>query len=76
MINQPNQVRNMPLFSQTTTDFWRASFLNGDFLYSDKVFTVATNPDLSEDSRVMVLETSEGRVMAVLTPLTERTTQN
>ncbi len=58
----------MPLFSQTITDFWWTPFLNGDVLHSDEVFTVAINPDLSEDRRVMVLETSDGRVMAVLTP--------
>ena len=58
----------MPLFSQTITDFWQSQFLNGDVLYSDEVFTVTINPDLSEDSRVMVLETTDGRVMAVLTP--------
>ncbi|MGE8205877.1 GNAT family N-acetyltransferase [Heyndrickxia sp. NPDC080065] len=58
----------MSLFPQTITDFWRGQFLNGDVLYSDEVFTVAINPNLSEDSRVMVLETSDGRVMAVLTP--------
>ncbi|WP_057763115.1 GNAT family N-acetyltransferase [Cytobacillus praedii] len=58
----------MSLFSQTITDFWRGQFFNGHVLYSDKVFTVAINPDLSEDSRVMILETSDGRVMAALTP--------
>ncbi|MGN4128172.1 GNAT family N-acetyltransferase [Lysinibacillus sphaericus] len=58
----------MPLFSQTITDFWQAQFLNGEVLYSDAVFTVAINPDLSEDSRVMVLETTDGMVMALLTP--------
>ncbi|WP_387464154.1 GNAT family N-acetyltransferase [Photorhabdus sp. RM323S] len=58
----------MSLFSQTITDFWRTPFLNGDVLYSDEVFTVAINPGLSEDRRVMVLETSDDRVMAVLTP--------
>jgi len=42
--------------------------LNGDVLYSDDAFTVAVNPDLDEDSRVMMLETADGRVMAVLTP--------
>ncbi|WP_200901336.1 GNAT family N-acetyltransferase [Paenibacillus sp. DMB20] len=68
MTNQQSRVNNMPLFSQTITDFWRAPFLNGDVLYSDEVFTVAINPDLSEDRRVMVLETADGRVMAVLTP--------
>ena len=68
MTNQPTQVTNMPVFSQTITDFWQASFLNGDVLYSDESFTVAINPDLDEDSRIMVLETSDGKVMAVLTP--------
>ncbi|MFB6367561.1 GNAT family N-acetyltransferase [Paenibacillus elgii] len=63
-----SQGKNMPLFSQTVTDFWRAQFLNGDVLYSDEVFTLAINPDLEEDSRVMVLETTDGKVMAVLTP--------
>lgn len=56
------------LFSQTVTDFWRARFLNGDVLFSDEIFTIATNSDLSEDRRIMVLETSDDRVMAVLTP--------
>ncbi|KOY14788.1 acetyltransferase, partial [Paenibacillus xylanivorans] len=68
MTNQPNQVRSKPLFSQTITDFWRTPFLNGDILYTDEVFTVTINPDLDKDSRVMVLETTDGRVMAVLTP--------
>ncbi|WP_312113010.1 GNAT family N-acetyltransferase [Brevibacillus reuszeri] len=68
MRNQPSRVTSMPLFSQTITDFWRASFLNGDVLYSDESFSVTINPDLDEDSRVMVLETSDGRVMVVLTP--------
>ncbi|RAT94099.1 GNAT family N-acetyltransferase [Brevibacillus sp. Leaf182] len=63
-----NPVRSVPVFSQTITDFWREQFLNGDVLYSDGTFTVAINPVLDEDSRVMVLETSDGRVMAVLTP--------
>ncbi|MGE6260513.1 GNAT family N-acetyltransferase [Heyndrickxia sporothermodurans] len=58
----------MSLFSQTITDFWRGQFLNGDVLYSDEVFTVSINPNLSEDRRIMVLETSDGRVTAVLTP--------
>ncbi|WP_239551460.1 hypothetical protein [Paenibacillus elgii] len=73
MTNQPSG-ENTPLFSQTITDFWRMQFLNGDVLYSDEVFTLAINPDLDEDSRVMVLETADGRVMAVLTPaLAEKT---
>ncbi|TCZ78970.1 N-acetyltransferase [Paenibacillus albiflavus] len=58
----------MPLFSQTIIDYWREQFLNGDVLYSDEAFTVTVNPDLDEDSRIMVLETTDGRVRAVLTP--------
>ncbi len=58
----------MTLFSQTITDFWQTQFLNGDVLYSDEVFTVTINPELSEDRRVMVLETFDDRVRAVLTP--------
>ncbi|MGG4446489.1 GNAT family N-acetyltransferase [Brevibacillus porteri] len=63
-----DQVSSVPVFSQTITDFWREQFLNGDVLYSDESFTVAINPTLDEESRVMMLETSDGRVMAVLTP--------
>ena len=58
----------MPLFSQTVTDYWEALFLDGDVLFSDEVFTVVINPELSENRRVMVLKTYDGRVMAVLTP--------
>jgi len=58
----------MPLFSQTITDFWESQFLNGDIIYNDKTFTVTNNHDLSEDSRVMVLETADSRVMVVLSP--------
>jgi len=58
----------MPLFSQTITNFWESQFLNGDIIYNDETFTVTINHDLSEDSRVMVLEAADGRVMAVLTP--------
>ena len=68
MTNQSNRVGNMPLFSQTIIDFWGATFFNGDVLYSDEIFTVSINPDLSEDRRVMMLETTDGRVVAVLTP--------
>ena len=58
----------MSLFSQTITDHWEALFMNGDVLYSDEVFTVAVNPDLRVDREVMIMETYDGRVMAVLTP--------
>lgn len=58
----------MALFSQTITDYWKSQFLNGDVIYKNEIFTVTINPDLSEDRRIMVLETNDGRVMAVLTP--------
>ncbi|PHM27325.1 GNAT family N-acetyltransferase [Xenorhabdus budapestensis] len=58
----------MPLFSKAITDFWQAPLLNGDIIYSDNVFTLVTNANLAEDDRVMVLETTDGRVMAVITP--------
>ncbi|MCQ4922030.1 hypothetical protein NE686_02945 [Tissierella carlieri] len=35
MTNQSNRIRSMPLFSQTITDFWWGTFLNGDVLNSD-----------------------------------------
>ena len=59
---------SMVLFSQTITDYWKSQFLNGDVIYNDEIFTVTINPDLRENSRVMVLETTDGRVMVVLTP--------
>ena len=58
----------MSLFSQTITDHWEALFMNGDVLYSDEVFTVFINPNLRVDRQVMILETYDGSVMAVLTP--------
>ncbi|OTA15283.1 acetyltransferase [Xenorhabdus vietnamensis] len=58
----------MSLFSKTITDFWQAPLLNGDVIYSDDVFTIATNANLEEDDRLMVLETTDGRIMVVLTP--------
>lgn len=58
----------MPVFSQTITNHWKSQFLNGDMIYNDENFTITTNPDLSEDSRIMVLETTDGRFWAVLTP--------
>jgi RimJ/RimL family protein N-acetyltransferase len=58
----------MPKYSQVITDFWRAPFLSGDVLHEEEAFSVAVNPDLSDDRRVMVLETVDGTVRAVLAP--------
>lgn len=63
----------MPHFSDTITNHWRAQFLNGDAFCGDGAFSVVVNPDLPEDSRVMVLQQTDGQVLAVLTPaLAER----
>ncbi|MEB9682992.1 GNAT family N-acetyltransferase [Bacillus thuringiensis serovar pingluonsis] len=58
----------MPLVSNKITEYWNSQFLNGIIIYSDKTFTVTINPNLSKDSRVMTLETNDGRFLAVLTP--------
>ncbi|MEY9979434.1 hypothetical protein [Lysinibacillus sp. RC79] len=56
------------MFSQTITDYWKSQFLNGDVIYNDENCTVTINPDLSEDRRFMVLETTDGQVLVVLMP--------
>ncbi|OBY80797.1 acetyltransferase [Paenibacillus sp. KS1] len=58
----------MPIFSEMIAAFWREQFGNGEVLYHDEVFTLTINPDLSDDNRVMVLEMTNGKVVAVLTP--------
>ncbi|OHX19572.1 GNAT family N-acetyltransferase [Chromobacterium sphagni] len=58
----------MSLFSPMITDFWQATFLSGEVLCRNGKFTLAVNPGLSEDRRLMVLETADGSVMAVMTP--------
>lgn len=66
--NQPLQTTSMPIFSEKIAAFWREPFENGEVLYHDEVFMLTINPDLSDDSRVMVLTMTDGKVMAVLTP--------
>lgn len=58
----------MSVFAQEVTEFWRRTFLSGDVLARDDGFIVTVNPGLSEENRVMVLETIDSRTMAVLTP--------
>jgi len=43
-------------------------FSNGVPLHSDRCFLLTINPTLSEDHRVMVFETADGRVLAAVTP--------
>jgi GNAT superfamily N-acetyltransferase len=56
------------MFSSVVTDYWSAAFSDGDVSWGDGEFTVAVNADLSEDRRVMTLQTCDGRAGAVLTP--------
>lgn len=56
------------MFAQEITEFWRRTFLSGGVLRRDDSFTVAVNPDLSDENRVMVLEATDGQTMVVLTP--------
>src|SRR6185437_10438362 len=58
-------------FSQTITDFWGRRLCNGRLLHSDSTFGLTVNPDLEEDSRVMLLQETDARVMAVVTPQLE-----
>ncbi|WP_340607857.1 GNAT family N-acetyltransferase [Xenorhabdus bharatensis] len=58
----------MALFSKTITDYWQSSLLNGEIIYSDDVLTVAIHANLSEEARVMVLETTDGQIISVMTP--------
>jgi GNAT superfamily N-acetyltransferase len=56
------------LHSQAITEFWRAAFLGGDVLLEHDGFVIVSNPDLSDDRRVMMLEGVDGTFTAVLTP--------
>lgn len=47
-------------------------FSNGEPLHSDQPFWLTVNPALSQNRRVMVLQTADGRVMAAVTPELER----
>jgi len=58
----------MSLFSQTITNYWLELFY-GETFNGDDAFTIAINSDLSENRRAMILETYDGRVLAVLTPM-------
>jgi GNAT superfamily N-acetyltransferase len=61
-------VSTLALHSPAVAEMWRASFLGGHVLLSNDRFVVASNPDLPDDRRVMMLETADGRLNAVLTP--------
>jgi len=57
------------MFSPVVTDYWHATFGGTRILSRSESFTVAVDPGLSEDRRVMMLTASgDGMVSAVLTP--------
>ena len=58
------------MFSPVVTDFWRTTFSGARTLSRGEDFTVAVDPGLSEDRRIMMLTTTgDGKVRAVLTPV-------
>lgn len=62
------QQERMPAFPQAVIDFWHTSFFRGVTFYSNEIFSIIINPELSEDNRVMILKLEQGKTMAVLTP--------
>lgn len=57
------------MFSPVVTDFWRTTFDGARILSRSDSFTVAVDPGLREDRRVMMLTTEvDSAVRAVLTP--------
>src|SRR3954471_3046164 len=58
----------MTLHSQAITEFWSAAFRAGVVLLKNDGFVAASNPELPDDRRVMMLEAVDGTVTAVLAP--------
>ncbi|ATQ76367.1 GNAT family N-acetyltransferase [Massilia violaceinigra] len=58
----------MSNFSKTIESFWQESFLAGDILYRSDTLIVAANPDMEAGRQLMLLETTDGKAMVVLTP--------
>lgn len=49
------QQERMPAFPQAVIDFWHTSFFRGVTFYSNEIFSIIINPELSE---VLKLERS------------------
>ncbi len=64
----PYRAEGAALFSPVFTDLWLSPYAQGEVLHSDDAFVLTVNPDLSEDTPVMVLETLDGKVSVALTP--------
>lgn len=60
------------MFPSAITHFWHRRFLVGEPLYHDDTFTLCEDPALAHDQRAMLLNTCDGRSMAVLTPTLAR----
>jgi GNAT superfamily N-acetyltransferase len=58
----------MSSFSPIISGFWNQTFSNGETLHNEPAFLLTVNPALSENRRIMVLETADGRAMAAVTP--------
>ncbi|MFE7608319.1 GNAT family N-acetyltransferase [Streptomyces celluloflavus] len=56
------------MFSPVFTDLWLSPYAQGEILHGDDAFVLTVNPDLDEDTPVMVLETLDGKVSVALTP--------
>ncbi|MGC8486699.1 MAG: GNAT family N-acetyltransferase [Clostridia bacterium] len=56
------------VFSSAVWDLWRSRFALGEVLYRDEALMVTINPQLREDSRVMVLTARDGHAIVVMTP--------
>ncbi|WP_049894869.1 hypothetical protein [Paenibacillus antibioticophila] len=50
------QQERMPAFPQAVIDFWHTSFFRGVTFYSNEIFSIIINSELSEDNRVMILK--------------------
>jgi RimJ/RimL family protein N-acetyltransferase len=55
-------------YSRVIIGYWHARFLSGDIVRREAGFTVAVNPTLTHDRRVMILQTADGEVSWVLKP--------
>ena len=58
----------MSQFSQVIESYWHETFHAGNLLFRSDALTVTTNADLKSSRRLMLLETIDAKLFAVLTP--------
>ncbi|WP_239004026.1 GNAT family N-acetyltransferase [Nocardia panacis] len=56
------------MFSKVITDFWREQMFASAAIGANGDFAVTVNPDLKQDSGVMILEIADGATIATLAP--------